>query len=167
MAIIVRTVATGRTMNSREGFTCDSPVFFCSPPVAGFSRRLELPAEGRISTLLPSRNFSVPSTTTVLPDVSPVSIEVSLTLRHAHGHCAADRLFCLIDHIDKRPFRTALNGRGRHDGRALFDIEQQTGIHELVREQRALSSFGKDRFEANGSGGGIDLIVDSEQRARR
>ena len=71
-----------------------------------------------------------------------------------------------LDHVDERPLRAALRGRCRNNDGILLCIQKEARVHELVWPKHTVLVT-KDRFEAIGPRGLVDLIVDGEQSPRR
>src|SRR6266851_2274356 len=68
------------------------------------------------------------------------------------------------DQIDERPGRTTLDRRDRYDIRIVHRVDEKPDIDELVGEQD-LCFIVEYRAEFDGSGGRIDLVIDSFQCA--
>ena len=70
-----------------------------------------------------------------------------------------------LHHVDERALRASLDGRHRHDDRALAHVEQQPHVDELIGEQRAVL-VREDRLQPGRPGRLVDLVVGGEERAR-
>ncbi|MNP49491.1 hypothetical protein D3C76_1436760 [compost metagenome] len=69
-----------------------------------------------------------------------------------------------VQHPDEVAFVTHLQCRGRDYHRVLFGGNQHPGVNELVREQGVVLIV-KTRFQLDGAGGGVDLVVEAQQGA--
>ena len=58
--------------------------------------------------------------------------------------------------------RFALDSRLGNDYCVPFGVDQQPGVHELIREQGSVL-IAEDRLETERAGGHVDLIIDGQQ----
>ena len=132
-------------MKIREGFIGSYPLVFCAAGICAV-------------TLTPASRRSTPSVTTMSPAFNPdVTCDSSgpavptWTLRI----CTVDRTARSI----RKWWAVALDRRVRNQDDFALHLDQQAGVDELVGEKRDIL-VGKNRTQTDGTGGGIDLIVD-------
>ena len=72
-------------------------------------------------------------------------------------------LIVAVKHPDKVTFVTHLQRSGGDHHRVLFGRDQHARIDELVREEGIVTVI-KARLQLDGAGGGVDLVIQTEQR---
>ena len=75
-----------------------------------------------------------------------------------------DRRAVGLDHEHEAALLPDDDGRGRHDERVLIDEEPKPDVHEPARPERAIG-VGKAGLEQDGTGRGVDRVVDEGQGA--
>src|SRR5207237_958836 len=86
------------------------------------------------------------------------------TVSRAHGNRMQRNCVIRVYEIHEGALGVALDDLVRHEGHIVVRIDEQTRIHELIWEQEVLLVL-KERLGFNGARGGIDLVVESLQRA--
>ena len=69
----------------------------------------------------------------------------------------------IVQYPDEMAFIAHLQCGSRDDDGVLFRVYQHTGVHELVREQGVVLVV-KARFQFDGPGGGVNLVIQTQQR---
>ena len=172
MATISRLVAIGRRMNSSEGFTNPNLTRRRNRRADRHDRRRRA---GRCALLHrrragctrdPGSRRSWPSVTIVSPGFSPCPITTSSFTRCVIVTGALlDRRVGLHDE-DEWSVLTGLHGLARHDGGSWQRRQLEGHAGEFARPQ-AMVGVLESRLELDRVGGGIDGVVDEDERSGR
>ncbi len=73
-------------------------------------------------------------------------------------------LILVVQYPDEMTFVTHLQRGGWDHYRVLLGIDQHTGVDELIGEQGVIKVC-KARFQLDGAGGGVNLVIEAQQRA--
>jgi hypothetical protein len=161
-------VAMGRRMKGREGLivprSAAGPTFRRPrPPVRPrplplltAAPRNDLRARLELVDSLGDDRFSGRD---ALPDRRRIPLgQLHFDVAHLDGRIGLER-------PDEGGLRAALQRGGRNNHRVSKGVDEQPGVDELIREERGVL-IREQGLDPNGSGSGIDLVVDCQKRPR-
>lgn len=172
MATMNSVVATGRMINRRDGppvllggSTCIRSALLFTVFAAGGFRRF-----GGASRILGFHHFNLRAFGQTVDTVGHYAIaggkpgvnhHFQAVLNTRRDGVLADFVL-IVQNPDKMAFVTHLQRGGWDHHRVLLGIDQHPGVNELIREQ-GIVRVSKARFQLDGAGGGVNLIIEAQQ----